>query len=177
MSRVGRNPIPIPAGVQVSIATGGVKIKGKKGELSHLLHRAVSVAQDGDRLLISTAEKSKAARAAAGTTRAILKNMVDGVTRGFEKKLEVVGVGYRAQVQGRALNLTLGYSHAVSVAIPEGITIETPSQTEIVVRGMDRRLVGQLAANIRSFRAPEPYKGKGVKYNNEIIIRKEAKKA
>ena len=113
----------------------------------------------------------------SGTTRAILKNMVTGVSAGFEKKLEVNGVGYRAQVQGRALNLTLGYSHPVSLPIPEGITIETPSQTEIVVRGLDRRLVGQLAANIRAYRKPEPYKGKGVKYTNEIIIRKEAKKA
>jgi large subunit ribosomal protein L6 len=177
MSRVAKNPISIPSGVQVNVDSGGVKIKGKKGELSHRLHRAVHVSQDGNRLLVSTGEKSKTARAAAGTTRAILQNMVNGVVSGFEKKLEVVGVGYRAQVQGRALNLTLGYSHAVSVAIPEGITIETPSQTEIIVRGMDRRLVGQLAANIRSYRAPEPYKGKGVKYNNEIIIRKEAKKA
>ncbi|MBI1732380.1 MAG: 50S ribosomal protein L6 [Gammaproteobacteria bacterium] len=177
MSRVAKSPVSLPAGVQASVDAAGVKIKGKKGELSHRLHRAVSVIEDGGRLLVSTGEKSKTARAAAGTTRAILQNMVDGVSKGFEKRLEVVGVGYRAQVQGRALNLTLGYSHAVSVVIPEGITIETPSQTEIVVRGMDRRLVGQLAANIRSYRSPEPYKGKGVKYTNEIIIRKEAKKA
>ena len=177
MSRVAKNPVPIPAGVQVSIDAGTVKVKGKKGELTHQPHQAVQVAQDGSRLLVSTQQKSRSARAAAGTTRAILKNMVTGVSTGFEKKLEVNGVGYRAQVLGRALNLTLGYSHPVSVPIPEGITIDTPSQTEIVVRGMDRRLVGQLAANIRAYREPEPYKGKGVKYTNEIIIRKEAKKA
>ena len=177
MSRVAKNPVPIPAGVQVSIDAGTVKVKGKKGELTHQPHQAVQVAQDGSRLLVSTQQKSRSARAAAGTTRAILKNMVTGVSTGFEKKLEVNGVGYRAQVQGRALNLTLGYSHPVSLPIPEGITIDTPSQTEIVVRGMDRRLVGQLAANIRAYREPEPYKGKGVKYTNEIIIRKEAKKA
>ncbi len=177
MSRVAKNPVPIPAGVQVSIDARTVKVKGKKGELTYQPHRAVQVAQDAGQLLVSTQQKSKAARAAAGTTRAILKNMVTGVSAGFEKKLEVNGVGYRAQVQGRALNLTLGYSHPVSLPIPEGITIETPSQTEIVVRGLDRRLVGQLAANIRAYRKPEPYKGKGVKYTNEIIIRKEAKKA
>jgi len=177
MSRVAKNPVPIPAGVQISIDAGNVKVKGKKGELTHQHHRDVQVAQNGGQLLVSTAQKSKAARAAAGTTRAILQNMVTGVSTGFEKKLEVIGVGYRAQVQGRALNLTLGFSHPVSLPIPEGITIDTPSQTEIVVRGMDRRLVGQLAADIRSYREPEPYKGKGVKYTNEVIIRKEAKKA
>jgi len=177
MSRVAKNPVSIPAGVQVSIDAGSVKVKGKKGELVHQPHRAVQVAQDGAVLRVSTQQKSKAARAAAGTTRAILQNMVTGVSTGFEKKLEVIGVGYRAQVQGRALNLTLGFSHPVSLPIPDGITIDTPSQTEIVVRGMDRRLVGQLAANIRAYREPEPYKGKGVKYTNEVIIRKEAKKA
>lgn len=177
MSRVAKNPVSIPAGVQVSIAAGSVKVKGKKGELVHQHHQAVQVVQDGGRLLVSTQGKSQSARAAAGTTRAILQNMVTGVSSGFEKKLEVNGVGYRAQVQGRALNLTLGFSHPVSLPIPEGITIDTPSQTEIVVRGMDRGLVGQLAADIRAYRKPEPYKGKGVKYTNEVIIRKEAKKA
>ena len=177
MSRVAKNPVSIPAGVQVSIDAGNVKVKGKKGELTYQHHQAVQVAQEGAQLLVSTQEKSKAARSAAGTTRAILQNMVTGVSAGFEKKLEVNGVGYRAQVQGRTLNLTLGFSHPVSLPIPEGITIDTPSQTEIVVRGMDRRLVGQLAANIRAYREPEPYKGKGVKYTNEVIIRKEAKKA
>ena len=177
MSRVAKNPVSIPAGVQVSIDAGSVKVKGKKGELVLRHHQAVQVAQDGGQLLVSTRQTTKAARAAAGTTRAILQNMVTGVSNGFEKKLEVNGVGYRAQVQGRALNLTLGFSHPVSLPIPDGITIDTPSQTEIVVRGMDRRLVGQLAANIRAYREPEPYKGKGVKYTNEVIIRKEAKKA
>ncbi len=177
MSRVAKNPVSIPAGVQVSIDAGSVKVKGKKGELTHHCNQAVQVALEGGQLLVSTQQKSKAAHAATGTTRAILQNMVTGVSTGFEKKLEVIGVGYRAQVQGRALNLTLGFSHPVSLPIPDGITIDTPSQTEIVVRGMDRRLVGQLAANIRSYREPEPYKGKGVKYTNEVIIRKEAKKA
>jgi large subunit ribosomal protein L6 len=177
MSRVARNPIPVPAGVQVAIEAGQVKIKGKKGELTHRTHRAVQVQQNGGQLQVAALENSKAARAIAGTTRALLQNMVTGVSAGFERKLEVVGVGYRAQVQGRNLNLTLGFSHAVSLPIPDGITIETPSQTEIVVRGMDRRLVGQIAADIRAYRAPEPYKGKGVKYTDEVIIRKEAKKA
>lgn len=177
MSRVAKNPIPIPAGVQVTIEAGEVKIKGKKGELSHRMHRSVQVQQSGGQLQVSALDNSKAARAAAGTTRALLQNMVAGVSAGFERKLEVVGVGYRAQVQGRNLNLTLGFSHAVSLPIPDGISIETPSQTEIVVRGMDRRLVGQISADIRAYRTPEPYKGKGVKYSDEVIIRKEAKKA
>lgn len=177
MSRVAKNPVSLPAGVQFSFEGGNIKIKGKKGELTHRRHADVEVREENGQLLVSTSARSKAAHAAAGTTRAVLQNMVTGVSTGFEKKLEVVGVGYRAQVQGKALNLTLGFSHPVSLPIPDGITIETPSQTEIVVRGMDRRLVGQLAANIRAYREPEPYKGKGVKYSNEVIIRKEAKKA
>lgn len=177
MSRVAKNPVSLPAGVQVSIEGGNIKVKGKKGELSHRHHPAIEIRQTDGQLLVSTSQKSKSARSAAGTTRAVLQNMVTGVSAGFEKKLDVVGVGYRAQVQGKALNLTLGFSHAVSLPIPDGIQIETPSQTEIVVRGMDRRLVGQLAANIRGYREPEPYKGKGVKYSDEVIIRKEAKKA
>lgn len=177
MSRVAKNPVSLPAGVQVSIEGGNIKVKGKKGELSHRHHPAIEIRQADGQLLVSTSQKSKSARSAAGTTRAVLQNMVTGVSAGFEKKLDVVGVGYRAQVQGKALNLTLGFSHAVSLPIPDGIQIETPSQTEIVVRGMDRRLVGQLAANIRGYREPEPYKGKGVKYSDEVIIRKEAKKA
>lgn len=177
MSRVAKNPVSLPAGVQVSIEGGSIKVRGKKGELSHRRHPAIEVKQADGQLLVSTDQKSKSARAAAGTTRAVLQNMITGVSTGFEKKLEIVGVGYRAQVQGKTLNLTLGFSHAVSLPIPDGIQIETPSQTEVVVRGMDRRLVGQLAANIRGYREPEPYKGKGVKYSDEVIIRKEAKKA
>lgn len=177
MSRVAKNPVVIPSGVEVKLDNGMVRVKGKKGELTHKLHPAVSLVQEGGEVQVSTAEKSKAAHSAAGATRATIQNMVTGVSTGFERKLEITGVGYRAQVQGNALNLTLGFSHPVSVAIPDGITVETPTQTEILVRGVDKRKVGQLAANIRAWREPEPYKGKGVRYANEHIIRKEAKKA
>ena len=177
MSRVAKNPVVIPTGVDVKLGAGTIRVKGRKGELAHAVHPAVAVVQEGGELRVSTSARSKAARSAAGTTRAVLQNMVTGVSEGFERKLEIVGVGYRAQVQGKALNLTLGFSHPVSLPIPDGITVETPSQTEIVVRGMDKRQVGQLAANIRAYREPEPYKGKGVRYANEQIIRKEAKKA
>lgn len=177
MSRIANNPIAIPAGVNVDISGNTVSIKGKRGELSRQVHPDVNIARENDRLKISLKSGSKTSSAVAGTTRALVQNMVRGVTQGYERKLEIVGVGYRAQVQGKTLNLTLGYSHPVQIAIPDGITIETPSQTEITVRGVDKHLVGQLAANIRAYRPPEPYKGKGVRYANEHIIRKEAKKA
>jgi large subunit ribosomal protein L6 len=176
MSRVAKLPIRLPAGVEVTIAGSRITIKGKKGEMSRDLPGEVAVAQDGDLLKVSV-PGTRRGRALAGTTRALLQNMVNGVAEGFQRKLDIVGVGYRAQVQGKVLNLTLGMSHPIRLDIPEGITIETPSQTEIIVRGSDKRQVGQLAANIRRFRPPEPYKGKGVRYSDEKIVRKEAKKA
>jgi len=176
MSRVAKLPIKLPAGVEVTVNGSRVTLKGKKGEMSHELPAGITVERDGDLLKVAIPE-SRSGRALAGTTRALLQNMVNGVSEGFQRKLDIVGVGYRAAVQGKVLNLTLGMSHPIQVPIPDGITIETPSQTEIIVRGPDKRQVGQLAANIRRFRPPEPYKGKGVKYSDEKILRKEAKKA
>lgn len=177
MSRIANNPIKIPAGVDVSIKGNTVTVKGKKGELSHTAHHLVTVKQEDGTLKLGVKNNSKSAKALSGTTRALIQNLVTGVSQGFERKLEIIGVGYRAQSQGKVLNLTLGFSHPVNFQIPDGITIETPSQTEIVVKGMDKQKVGQVAANLRDYRPPEPYKGKGVRYSNEIIIRKEAKKA
>ena len=175
MSRIAKAPVDLPAGVTATIAADAVTIKGAKGSLSLLLTSGVSVVQAEKTLQIEFSEEALA-RTRAGATRAHLANMVRGVTRGYEKKLELVGVGFRAQVQGKNLNLTLGFSHPVTVPIPEGINIETPSQTEIVVKGIDRQKVGQVAAEIRGIRPPEPYKGKGVRYANEKITLKEGKK-
>lgn len=175
MSRIAKAPVDLPAGVTATIAADAVTIKGAKGSLSLALTSGVSVVQTEKKLQINYSE-AELARTRAGATRAHLANMVRGVTRGYEKKLELVGVGFRAQVQGKNLNLTLGFSHPVNVAIPEGINIETPSQTEIVVKGIDRQKVGQVAAEIRGIRPPEPYKGKGVRYANEQITLKEGKK-
>ncbi|MHB1949881.1 MAG: 50S ribosomal protein L6 [Acidiferrobacteraceae bacterium] len=176
MSRIARYPVAVPAGVDVEITPDAVRVKGPKGKLEHRTHRLVSVDREGQALRIKAVDVSVAAKALSGTTRALVQNMVTGVSRGFEKRLTIIGVGYRAAVQGRKLNLTLGFSHPVVYAIPEGITIEAPSQTEIVVKGVDRQLVGQVAADIRAFRPPEPYKGKGVRYADERIVMKEAKK-
>lgn len=176
MSRVANNPVPIPAGVEVTIANGSINVKGAKGALSHNISDAVEVSQDNAELTFSMREGMPNANALAGTTRALVNNMVTGVSQGFEKKLQLVGVGYRAQAQGKTLNLSLGFSHPVNFPVPEGISIETPSQTEVVVKGIDKQLVGQVSANIRSIRPPEPYKGKGVRYADEHIIRKDAKK-
>jgi len=175
MSRIAKAPVELPQGVTATLASGSVTIKGAKGSLSLPLGAGVSVVQTDKKLEIKFSEPGLA-RTRAGATRAHLANMVRGVTRGYEKKLELVGVGFRAQVQGKNLNLTLGFSHPVSVAIPEGINIETPSQTEIVVKGIDRQKVGQMAAEIRDIRPPEPYKGKGVRYAGEQITLKEGKK-
>jgi large subunit ribosomal protein L6 len=175
MSRIAKAPVELPQGVTATIAADAVTIKGAKGSLSLSLTSGVSVVQTEQKLQISFAEAGLA-RTRAGATRAHLANMVRGVTRGYEKKLELVGVGFRAQLQGKNLNLTLGFSHPVNVTIPEGINIETPSQTEIVVKGIDRQKVGQVAAEIRGIRPPEPYKGKGVRYANEQITLKEGKK-
>ncbi len=175
MSRIAKAPVPLPQGVTVTVGDGNVTVKGTKGTLSLPLAAGVSVAQAEKHLEVSYNDPV-IARMHAGSTRAHLANMVHGVTKGYEKKLELVGVGFRAQVQGKTLNLTLGFSHPVNFPVPEGITIETPSQTEIVVRGVDVQQVGQVAAEIRDIRPPEPYKGKGVRYANEQISLKEGKK-
>lgn len=176
MSRIANAPVTLPSGVEFRLEGRRAVVKGPKGTLEHEVHEAVDVAQSESTLTFSAREGVENAVALTGTTRATLNNMVRGVTDGFEKRLQLVGVGYRAQMQGSALNLALGYSHPIDFAVPEGITIETPTQTEIVIRGIDKQRVGQTAAIIRGFRPPEPYKGKGVKYSDETIIRKEAKK-
>jgi len=176
MSRVANYPVELPSGTEFSIAENTITIKGNKGEMQHILHPLVNVTQDGNQLKMVANDDSKSANALAGTTRALLQNIVTGVNVGFERKLTIIGVGYRAQVQGKILDLTLGFSHPVKYEIPEGITIETPSQTEIVVKGMDKQKVGQVTADIRAYRPPEPYKGKGVRYADENVVRKEAKK-
>lgn len=175
MSRIAKAPVELPQGVTATIAAEAVTIKGAKGSLSLALAHGVSVAQAEKKLQVSFADP-QLARTSAGATRAHLANMVRGVTKGYEKKLELVGVGFRAQLQGKSLNLALGFSHPVNFPIPEGISIETPSQTEIIVRGIDRQKVGQVAAEIRAVRPPEPYKGKGVRYTGEQITLKEGKK-
>jgi large subunit ribosomal protein L6 len=176
MSRVAKNPIPLPAGVEVSIDGQLVNVKGGKGALSHNLHADVHVVQEGGELLVSWRNESQGARAQSGTARAVLNNMVTGVSTGFERRLTIIGVGYRAQAQGRALNLQLGFSHPVEYQLPDGIEAQTPTQTEIVISGVDKQRVGQVAAEIRGFRPPEPYKGKGVRYTGEKVRQKEAKK-
>jgi len=176
MSRVAKNPIQLPSGVQVSVVDRTVMVKGAKGALSFDLHADVDVAQDDGQLKVSARNASQGARAQSGTARAVLNNMVTGVSTGFERRLSIQGVGYRAQAQGRALNLQLGFSHPVEYQLPEGIEVQTPSQTEIVVKGVDKQQVGQVAAEIRAFRPPEPYKGKGVRYTGERVRQKEAKK-
>ena len=177
MSRVAKNPVDLPQGVTATVADGVVSVKGPKGALSYTLAPGIGVAQ-ADKQLQVNAEGPESGRldAVAGSTRAHLANIVTGVSRGFERKLELVGVGYRAAVQGKALNLTLGFSHPVVYPVPEGITIETPSQTEVLIKGIDRQKVGQVAAEIRGDRPPEPYKGKGVRYSGEKISLKEGKK-
>ncbi len=177
MSRIANNPVSIPSGVDINIVGSLVTVKGSKGELSHNVHALVKVEQEDGVLKTTVNNNSKIANALSGTTRSLLQNLVTGVSEGFERKLEIVGVGYRAAVAGKVLNLSLGFSHPVAFAIPEGITIETPSQTEILIKGIDKQQVGQVAANIRAYRPPEPYKGKGVRYSDERIVRKEAKKS
>ncbi len=176
MSRVAKNPISIPKGMEVLLEDQFLTLKTAKGSLRQFVREEVVVSIDGGVLSFTPKEQFSNADALAGTLRALINNLVQGLVKGFERKLILVGVGYRAQLQGRTLNLTLGFSHPVTFAIPEGITIETPSQTEIVIKGIDRQQVGQVAANIRQFRPPEPYKGKGVKYSDEVIILKETKK-
>lgn len=174
MSRIANAPIQLPKGVEVRKDGSRIMVKGPKGELSHDLHETVEFEQ-GEGVLRFKA-RTEQDRAMAGTMRALTNNMVVGVSEGFEKRLNLVGVGYRAQAQGNKLNLTLGYSHPVAFDVPKGISIETPSQTEVVVKGADKQQVGEIAAQIRAFRAPEPYKGKGIRYADERISLKEAKK-
>jgi large subunit ribosomal protein L6 len=177
MSRVAKKPVDLPQGVTVTIGGESVTLKGAKGSLTLPIKHGLKVKQQDGTLEVETTDATvEGINAIAGSTRAHLANMVTGVTKGYEKKLELVGVGYRAAVAGKNLTLTLGYSHLINYAVPEGITIEAPSQTEILVKGIDRQRVGQTAAEIRAYRAPEPYKGKGVKYSDEKITLKEAKK-
>jgi large subunit ribosomal protein L6 len=175
MSRIAKAPIEVPAGVQIDVSGEEVKVKGPKGDLSLRLHPNVRLEKSDDSYLVSAASDSDIPM--AGTYRSLVNNMVVGVAEGFEKKLSLVGVGYRAQSQGNSISLALGYSHPIEYQAPDGITIEVPSQTEIVVKGCDKQKVGQVASEIRAFRPPEPYKGKGVRYADERVVRKEAKKA
>ena len=176
MSRVGKKPVPVPAGVTATVTGQTVKMKGSKGELQFVVPALVDVAFKDGAVSVQPKNQSKEARSLWGTSRAQVANLVEGVSKGFEKKLEITGVGYRAAMAGKALKLSLGYSHDIEYEIPAGITIVTPKPTEIVVSGIDRQRVGQVAAEIREYRGPEPYKGKGVKYAGEFIFRKEGKK-
>ncbi|GGJ09042.1 50S ribosomal protein L6 [Halopseudomonas pertucinogena] len=175
MSRVAKNPVKLPQGVEIKVDGQEVSVKGPKGALNLSMHPAVEMIQEEGELRFAPRPGSVNA-AMAGTTRALVNNMVVGVSQGFERKLQLVGVGYRAQAKGQTLSLALGFSHPVDYQLPEGVSVETPSQTDIVIKGIDKQLVGQVAAEIRDFRRPEPYKGKGVRYADEIVRRKEAKK-
>ena len=176
MSRVGKNPVAIPKGVEATVAGDQITVKGPLGILVLPLNGAVSIVRDGDSLKVAPANESRDADAMSGTFRALVNNMVQGVTKGFEKKLNLVGVGYRAQAQGDKLNLSLGFSHPVVHQMPAGVKCETPLQTEILIKGIDKQQVGQVAAEVRAYRPPEPYKGKGVRYANERVVIKETKK-
>ncbi|MCP4280639.1 MAG: 50S ribosomal protein L6 [Alteromonas sp.] len=176
MSRVAKAPVTVPAGVTVTLSGQDIKVKGPVGELSRTINALVTVSQEENVIKTTIGQESKEAWAQAGTARALINNMVEGVSKGFEKKLVLQGVGYRAKAAGKSVDLSLGFSHPIKHAIPEGITVETPSQTEIVLKGADKQVVGQTAANIRAYRKPEPYKGKGVRYADEYVRRKEAKK-
>ncbi len=176
MSRVAKVPVAVPAGVDVHLTDGLVTVKGALGTLIQQISPMVAITREGAELLFKAADDSRDASAMSGTYRALVANMVQGVTKGFEKKLQLVGTGYRAQAQGANLNLTLGFSHPVVYKLPEGVTAATPTQTEIVIKGSDRQRVGQVAAEIRAYKPPEPYKGKGVRYSNEKVTLKEVKK-
>ncbi len=176
MSRVANSPVSIPSGVTADLKGQLVSVKGGKGNLQQEIHPSVVVKIEDNQITFAAKDGAANGNALAGTMRSLVNNMVEGVANGFEKKLQLVGVGYRAKASGKTLDLTLGFSHPVNYAIPEGVTIETPSNTEVIVKGIDKQLIGQVAANIRAYRPPEPYKGKGVKYADEVIRRKEAKK-
>jgi len=176
MSRIANSPVDLPKGVEVNITNGLVSVKGSNGSLEVQLNELVDIVNEKNQLKLSAKKASKEAVAMTGTYRSLLNSMVTGVSTGFEKKLELIGVGYRAKAQGKTLNLVVGYSHPIDYALPEGISAETPTQTEIVIKGADKQQVGQVAAEIRKFRPPEPYKGKGIRYADERVFRKEAKK-
>jgi large subunit ribosomal protein L6 len=176
MSRVGKQPLPVPKGVDVTLGNGTISVKGAQGTLSRTLDPRVTVKNEDGRLLFAPSDESVEADAMSGTMRALVANMVGGVTQGFEKRLTLVGVGFRAQAQGTKLNLQIGFSHPVAKDMPAGVKVETPSQTEIVIKGADRQIVGQVAAEVRALRPPEPYKGKGIRYANERVVIKETKK-
>ena len=170
MSRIAKYPVALPKGVEVSLSDSEISVKGPLGTLKQSLLPAVKVERDGDKLLCRAVDGAANAGAMSGTMRALVNNMVTGVTKGFEKKLTLVGVGYRAQAQGTKLNLTLGFSHPVVHEMPNGIKVETPTQTEILIKGIDKQVVGQVAAEVRAYRSPEPYKGKGVRYADEVVV-------
>ncbi|PWT71076.1 MAG: 50S ribosomal protein L6 [Proteobacteria bacterium] len=176
MSRIGKLPVTVPSGVEVTLTAAEISVKGPLGVLKQPLSPKVAVRREGDKVLLDVTDQSKQADAMSGTLRALLANMVQGVTKGFERKLTLSGVGYRAQAQGDKLNLTLGFSHPVVHQMPKGVKVETPTQTEILVKGINKQQVGQVAAEIRAYRPPEPYKGKGVRYADEVVILKETKK-
>ncbi len=176
MSRIGNFPVNVPKGVDVTMASGQISVKGPLGTLSQRLSATVEVKRDGDNIVFKALDESIQTNAMSGTLRSIVANMVQGVTKGFEKKLQLVGVGYRAQAQGDKLNLTLGFSHPVVHQMPKGVKVETPAQTEILIKGIDKQVVGQVAAEVRGYRPPEPYKGKGVRYSDERVALKETKK-
>ena len=176
MSRVASNPVELPKGVEITFGGSEISVKGAKGTLAMPLNEQVEIKQDDNVLTFAARTNSTFSRAMSGTTRALVNNMVTGVSTGFEKKLDLVGVGYRAQVQGSKINLTLGFSHPVVYELPKGVSVETPSQTEVLLKSADKQQLGQVAAEIRAFRPPEPYKGKGVRISGEYIRRKEAKK-
>lgn len=176
MSRIAKNPVALPKGVEVSLASGQITVKGPLGSLTQFILPSVTVEKEGEALVCRAIQDQPNASAMSGTMRALVNNMVTGVTKGFERKLTLVGVGYKAQAQGTKLNLSLGFSHPVVHEMPNGIKVETPTQTEILIKGIDRQLVGQVAAEVRAYRSPEPYKGKGVRYADEVVVIKETKK-
>lgn len=176
MSRVAKNPVAIPAKVEVALTANNIAVSGPLGKLNQPLTNAVKLAREGDSITFVAANDSQHSRAMSGTVRALVANMVQGVSQGFSRKLTLVGVGYKAQAQGAMLNLDLGYSHPINHKMPAGVTVQTPSQTEVFLTGVDKQVIGQVAAQIRAYRAPEPYKGKGVRYSDEVVIIKETKK-
>lgn len=176
MSRIANSPVEIPAGVEVTLGVGSIAIKGSKGNLSIDVHEHVAISQEDNLLKFTTTAQGKKPVALSGTFRAIVSNMVKGVTEGFSKELTLIGVGYRAKLDGKKLTLSLGFSHPVVYEVPEGVQIEAPSNTQLIISGVDKQLVGQVAADIRAYRPPEPYKGKGVRYADEYVKRKDAKK-
>lgn len=176
MSRVAKSPIPLPKGVEVTLSAQQIQVKGAKGSLSQALHSDVEVTNESGTLRIGVRQDTPSAWAQAGTARALIANMVKGCSEGFARTLDLVGVGYRVAMKGPVLNIAVGYSHPVDMPVPQGLQVETPTQTQVVVRGADRQRVGQFAANVRAVRPPEPYKGKGIRYSDEIVARKETKK-